>query len=1227
MALWAVLMALASFPGLSQAAACSQVYAAGNGQNANLQAAGDTLDLSGVPFANVAWPASGTVLTGGDYYFRGTNLPNGYRLDVANGARVRIFVNGSLSAGNNLDLNRNRNADQFLLVVNGSLSVGNNAQIRGLVYAAGAIGVGNNGDIRGGLAAGGGISAGNRPVVADYSGLQAGLLDGLCGDALTLSANGDAVGPVTVPVGSTVNFSVEASGCPAAADPFFDDPWLDEWLIDGVAFAQSWEGAAPCTRTPAVQRTFDQVGSFTVSYQSSYCSQYTFFGLACGQYSSFGTDSIVVQVTDQTTGLTCFNDEFTGGSLSVDDWVTSVSQGNFIPSVQGNGRLRMTEAVNNQSTAATLQREIPGADNLVVLQFDYYAYGGNGADGIAVVLSDATITPQPGSYGGSLGYAQRSGGSSGFAGGWLGIGLDEYGNFANASEGRSGGIGLTPDSVTLRGSAPAYGFLGSSGSLSPGIDATGANNPHRYRITVDSRNGIGPIVTVERDISGTGNAYSELIRRDLSTVSGQSAIPANLLLSLTGSTGGSTNIHELDDVQLCALKLNPVGQQVDHFEILHDGQALTCQPETVTVRACADAGCTALFTDPVQATLAPANGWVGGNPLTITGGAGQATLQKTTAGTITLGVIGSQPTTRPQSTTLCNNGSGGFSAGQCQLTFADAGLAFDVPDLTASKPVSGIAVRAVKRDDATNACVPAFENVTRPVRFWSSYVDPGPTNRPASRAVSVQGQPVGGSSATATEENLAFGPGGVATIGVAYPDAGAMTLSALYEGSSDRGDVGLVMPGSDGFVSVPAGLCVQTAAACAAGDASCPAFVRAGAPFDLSVQAVGWQVDGDSNLCQGNPDTPNFRLAGIPLGVSLLAPAGGVIGTLAPGSYDHATAADGTTVVSSALSEVGVFRISADPVPNSYFGLTVPGGISAPIGRIYPDRFETSLDPGELAGACEPSAGTAFSYLGQPFPWQREPSLSLEPVSVQGTRTLNYTAPGFRKLTADDVLRTFPVADDTATDTLGNPLALESLADPGTLSVAEPGLLTYAYASTDRYRYLKTPQSRVAPIAPTLSFSIDQVEDSDGVTAVSAPLAFQPDAAFDLRYGRWAMENAYGPETAESLPLPFRLEYWDGNRFVANALDTCTTWNTASLTDTADYHDLTPASGDFTGSEPPALSLVPNGTPGTDTLVWNVDAWLQDDWDGNGTLENPSAIATFGVYRGNDRVIYWREVQ
>ena len=38
-----------------------------------------------------------------------------------------------------------------------------------------------------------------------------------------------------------------------------------------------------------------------------------------------------------------------------------------------------------------------------------------------------------------------------------------------------------------------------------------------------------------------------------------------------------------------------------------------------------------------------------------------------------------------------------------------------------------------------------------------------------------------------------------------------------------------------------------------------------------------------------------------------------------------------------------------------------------------------------------------------------------------------------------------------------------------------------------------------------------------------------------------------------------------------------------------------------------------------------VPSWLQFDWDGDGSVDLPTATATFGRYRGSDRVIFWRE--
>lgn len=920
--------------------------------------------------------------------------------------------------------------------------------------------------------------------------------------------------------------------------------------------------------------------------------------------------------------LSCFADDFEGGVLS-GDWVTSVSSGSFTPGIV-DGRLRMTEAVSNQSTAATLQREIPGADNLVVLEFDYYAYGGSGADGIAVVLSDAAITPQPGSFGGSLGYAQRNNGDAGFAGGWLGIGIDEFGNFSSPTEGRQGGPGRVTNSVSIRGSGSGttgYRYLAGTGTLSPGIDATGANSPHRYRITVDSRVSGQAIVSVERN---AGGGFNELIAPfNALSGTGQAAVPDNFLFSLTGSTGGSTNIHELDELQLCALKLNPVGAQVDHFEIDHDGVALTCQPETVTIRACADADCNELFTDPVAATLAPEEGWVSGNIVNITGGVGTATLQNTVPDTVTLGVVGSQPSTRPQSQTLCRIGNGPLAPGNCALDFVDSGLSFEVPDLISHRPSGPIQVRAVRRDDQTQACVPAFENVSKTVQFWSTYVSPDEAGRPASRLVEIDEIAIGNNAASPTNLELNFGAGGIAEIDIVYPDAGQMQLNALYSGSEATEDAGLVMPGADGFVSVPAGFCVSAASSCSQGDETCPLFRRAGESFDLTITAAGWQSDTDVDFCAGNPVTPNFELPGIPLQAELVAPAGGETGVVSPGSYDHARAVDAESTVPVDQSEVGVFRFLTSPAPGAYLGRDLPQGRSAPVGRFYPDRFRVTVDPGAFEAEC--GVGQ-FTYSGQPFGWLMTATALLEPLSVQGARTRNYTSDGFRRLSVAGVTTLAPTEDAAATDINSDPMVFSVTQEAAALTVQEPGLMLFSFNLNDQFEYPKSPVTRVEPFLPELVFAIPSVQDADGVQAEAAPYEFEPEASFEIRYGRLIMENVYGPETVEALFMPFRVETFEGGRFVTHVADSCSDWTTAGIETAEAHHVLVSDSGTFDEGTAGPLRLEPAGTQGTDLLTWDVPEWLKDDWNNEGVLTDPSATATFGVYRGNDRIIYWREV-
>ncbi|WP_430461587.1 DUF6701 domain-containing protein [Thalassolituus sp. LLYu03] len=933
-----------------------------------------------------------------------------------------------------------------------------------------------------------------------------------------------------------------------------------------------------------------------------------------------------------SSALTCLTDTFTGSLGS--DWVSSTFSGSFTPTVSS-GRLLLTQDVTYQSTATTLQRWFPAEDNLVVIEFDHYAWSsrsGDGADGITVVFSDATVTPQAGSFGGSLGYAQRDNGDNGFAGGWIGIALDEYGNFSNPTEGRIGGTGFKANSVSVRGSGEnqtGYRFITGTQSLSPTIDWRNTNTArpgYRYRITIDARTGTAAYVKVERSTNG-GSSYSTLINStNVAAATGQAAIPENLWLSLTGSTGASSNNHAIDNLQVCAKTINPVGPLVHHFEMEYASNALTCSPQAVLIRACKNASCSQLYTDDVSVTLSP-SGWEGGNTLTISGGSSTFNLWHTTAGTVNLAVTSSSPVRQAYTTNTCAIDGGSLSSG-CSLTFADSGFIVDVPDIVASQGTTTATIAAVKKDDATQACVPAFASVNRSVNVWTDYITPGSSGRVASLTAAVNGTSVATAEAGATPVTLSFDANGSATFSLNYADAGRLQLNALLSGSGD--DAGLSMSGSAQFNSVPAGFCVQTGGECSAADSTCPAFTSAGSAFSLSVQAMGWQSNGDTDFCSGNTPTPSFALSGMALTLEKVSPAGGVNGVLSPATYDHVAAVNNLNAVSVTQSEVGVFRFRVTP-GSSYLGTALSSAVSQPTGRFIPHHYAASVtSAGELAPYC--SATSAFAYSGQPLNWLTAPRVQIQALNASGNITQNFTESGFLNLQASGVTLTAPTTDDTATGTDALALPVSATQNTGSLSVASAGVVNYDVNSLDTTTYSKTASAEIAPFNPDLTFQLSSVSDSDGVGLNSA-VSFNPLAAFDIRYGRLWLDNAYGPETL-NLSLNLRTEYFNGTRFIVNSDDAC--WSYAAADVTLGTSGLTTVAGNdgtlVAGTGEAAILLTAPvdvaGTPdtGETQVMYSAPGWLQYDYDEDGTDDNPSATATFGVYRGHDRIIYWREV-
>ncbi|QIL77826.1 T9SS type A sorting domain-containing protein [Hymenobacter sp. HDW8] len=236
----------------------------------------------------------------------------------------------------------------------------------------------------------------------------------------------------------------------------------------------------------------------------------------------------------------------------------------------GTGYLRLTDAVGNQAGTAIDQGAFPAPQGFSI-SFEFFSYGKTsttGADGFSVYLIDGnTSTFRIGADGGSLGYAQRIRDANaptvitpGVSNGYVGIGIDEFGNFSNASEGRSGGLvasGLTANAITIRGkgngtAATEYPYLASSGQLGFDLDVATAR---AQETSGDYRRAFIDFIPFTNTNGTTAYRITVRIQHGTSVTTALSNIelpppPPTLRIGFSGSTGGSNNVHEIRNLAI-----------------------------------------------------------------------------------------------------------------------------------------------------------------------------------------------------------------------------------------------------------------------------------------------------------------------------------------------------------------------------------------------------------------------------------------------------------------------------------------------------------------------------------------------------------------------------------------------------------------------------------------------------------------------------------------------------
>lgn len=240
------------------------------------------------------------------------------------------------------------------------------------------------------------------------------------------------------------------------------------------------------------------------------------------------------------------------------------------------GVLRLTDAQIEQNGYVYIDIPFSPAYGIKA-SFEYFMYGGSGADGLTVFLFDADVQNfKTGGFGGSFGFAQR-GVIPGMTGGYLGVGFDSYGNYSNSSEGKIGGFsgsstGLYPNSISIRKSGSGlngYQFVDGKMTLDPPTGSLGLSLDVEYqfplssggqgttRVTDPARPGYRKVF-LELEPNPTGAGYLLKLEMVVTTITDEPRIitifpgipfpyepPKNLKIGFAASTGGETNIHEI----------------------------------------------------------------------------------------------------------------------------------------------------------------------------------------------------------------------------------------------------------------------------------------------------------------------------------------------------------------------------------------------------------------------------------------------------------------------------------------------------------------------------------------------------------------------------------------------------------------------------------------------------------------------------------------------------------
>lgn len=584
-------------------------------------------------------------------------------------------------------------------------------------------------------------------------------------------------------------------------------------------------------------------------------------------------------------------------------------------------------------------------------------------------------------------------------------------------------------------------------------------------------------------------------------------------------------------------------------------------------------------------------------------------------------------------------------------------------------------VSLIKKDPSTGSCGVATDfSGTRNMKLWR-------TDSSGSWTAPTIVTPALTVPATRPSSNnlaLAF-TAGVATLNLGTTDIGQYTLnldddSLAYASATISGSLGplTVRP----FAIGVSGLTLAGTANPGGSNANDTVFGRAGASFSATVAAYRWSASADSGG-DGVPDAAstlaqvsasgltasfNSSVNLTPVAASQ-TPAGGVLGSLSNNVVSGFSGGT-VTVANLAYSEVGSFQLNTSAVVGNFLasGLALDAVVfnasgsaqQTRVGRFIPAGFAVSgaAFTHRSAMACVPAS--AFSYLGEDI----GVAFTLTAQNATGATTQNYTGAFAKLVPATPATHNFAGISGTtmfraAQYTLSNGAGVWN---NGVANVSFTVNLTRGAAPVGPFN---AAQFGIASTEPTtgdgvgmLAFNLDT--DYPANVADSTLLGQIP-----LRYGRLRLQN--GMSAADrTLSLPLTAQYWDSvtNTYKINELDSCTRVTAANLSfgnfrRTLAAADavmnpnsvtVNPVGNTFitfnrpgaghvgsmdvaialgVGANPSDSSCMPAGWRTTAATTGANLAALRGAWCAGNS--DPSARATWGLYRGSNGVVYQRE--